>query len=243
MGSIPFPGDGAAAHLAWLADRLGSSGSWLVETARTRPGAPARRSHGLEVTHELIATLGQLTEDLPTEWCPSGALEVSGPRVGEWSDAVEGYQEFVDLDGGELSLANPDDPLGQDSQRIGFERLPASMVSPIQRLTSGPAADYEPTRELIRACVGEWRRARSGEVGLARDHEAGLHLRWSRAGHTILTALAERYEARQAADPATMSLRADVYDPVIALGHQVIDEQALPNPPFGPLRREPAAGS
>lgn len=241
MGSIPFPGDGAAAHLAWLADRLGSSGTWLVESARTQPGAPARRSHGLEVTHDLMTTLQQLTEDLPSEWCPNGALEVSGPRVGEWSDAVGEHQEFVDLDGGELSLANSE--AWQDNHRITFDRLPASMVSPIQRLTRGPAAEYEPARELIRACVREWQRARAGEVGLARDHEAGLHLRWSRAGHTILTALAERHDARQQTDVAQTSLRADVYDPVIALGHQVIDEQALPNPPFGPLRREPAPGS
>lgn len=240
MATTPFPGDGVAAHLAWLADRLGSSGSWLVDTMRHVPdNLNAQRRW--EVTHDLVATLEQLTQGLPGEWCPEGSLEVHGSKVGDESTAVEEHDEFVDIDGGTLSVANPDNPF-RAGVELHFLRLPASMVAPIQRLSGDSSLVYlDQARDLVRTCVWGWQDARSAEIGLSRNHECGMHLRWARAGHTILTALADHYDAwRDAGIEARGGLQTDVLDPVGALGRQVLDEQALPNPPYGPLRRDPA---
>lgn len=238
MGTVPFPGEGAAAHLAWLADRLGSSASWLVDT-RWKTGLNAR--HRQEVTDDLVATLRHLTQDTPDTWCPEGSLEVHGSTVGDQSTIVEEHHEFVDIDGGGLSLVNPDEPF-RNTIELHFLRLPASMVAPIQRLTAEASLAYlDQARDLVRTCVWGWQDARAAEIGLAPNHEPGVHLRWSRAGHTILTALADHYDAwRDAGIDARGDLQTDVFDPVIAVGRQILDEQALPNPPYGPLRRDPA---
>lgn len=131
MGTVPYCGDGIAAHLAWIRDELGSSGVWLVVTDRHANLNWIRRR---TVADDLVAALGDVTSDLADDTCPEGSLEVTGIRVGV--DALDGDASFLDLDQVHLSLTDPDDPI-RHVRRIAAYRLPALWVGSIRRLTAG----------------------------------------------------------------------------------------------------------
>lgn len=236
MGTTPFPGDGLQPHLAWLRDELGGAGTWLVETTTRMPSSLDRR-HGQQLTTDLLATLEELTADVDDAWCSDGSLEVTGLQVGSWAVDHEDVP-FLKLDTIDLSLADPNDPFN-NTLEIAASRLPALYVAPLRRLVDRYWGEWD--RTLISSVLGAWRRARDLEVGLSRHDPPGTHRRWARAGHTILTALADAYDA-WAAHPAGLGdLRRDVHDQAETIGRRVLDEQQLAVA-YGPLRRQPTPG-
>lgn len=239
MGTIPFLGDGLPPHLSWLRDELGGAGTWLVETTTRVPTTSfPTGQHDQQLTVDLVATLEQLTGELDDSWCPDGSLEVTGLQVGSWAPDHDEDLPFLELGTVEWSLSDPDDPF-RHTVDIHAARLPALYVDPLRRLVDRYWGEWD--RTLIGSLVGEWRRARDLEVGLSRRDEAGLHRRWARAGHTILTALADAYEAWAARPAGQHDLSQDVREPVATLGRRVLDEQQL-TVTYGPLHPQPAPG-
>lgn len=234
MGTIPFPGDGIAAHLAWIRDQVGDAGTWLVSLTRREGAGFAHPNYQQLLTTDLLATLEELTADVSDSWCPDGSLEVVGLQVGEWSTAHDNDEHpFFELDLIELSLTDPD-PFDSRKRHLECSRLPALYVEHLRRIIDRYWTDWE--RDLIHSLLGEWRSARADEVGLSRHAQPGLHRRWARAGCSILTALADHYDhySAKAADH-THNLVHDVHQPISALARQILHEQALPPPPHGPL--------
>ncbi len=236
MGTIPFPGDGIAAHLAWIRDELGAAGSWLVTVTRRQGTAFASPRHEQQLTTDLLGTLEELTSGLPDSWCPNGSVEVVGLQVGQWSTSHQGDEHpFLELDVVDLGLADPN-PSAAERHELSIEarRLPALYVQPLRRIIDRHWSDWE--RALIGSLVSGWSTARNDEVGLTRHTEPGLHRRWARAGHTILTELADAYDSYRAkAVTLDHNLVRDVHQPVTAIGQQILHEQQLAVT-YGPLQ-------
>lgn len=221
MALTPWPGDGIAAHLAWIRDEIGPAGMWLVVTRR-RPGEGFGWLHHRSLCTDLVATLTEQTADLDDRSCPNGSLEVHGLAI-ELARYSSDDVALLQLDYVHLALADPDDPVRRIREVVA-DRLPALWVDVLAGLVDRHWDGFD--QDVIDSLISGWQAARAAEVQSRAN--IGQHRRWARAGHTILADLAQ-------STPTSPDMQAGLRQ----RAGEILDQQQL-RPPVGPLR--PDAG-